>query len=370
MLPDKVHDEQARQDFARTFRRFLKTEVMPGNRQVFEDRVEPGFRSANGRTFSDYHEVRRAMTRDPYYQFWSAMQRCSQEMMWDAVIDPIERERDTLVRRFLDIAEENPAGGSLRLDPDLEIPRYHTALDIHLQPGGYHTDFASDDVCAGALYQGGLPIYIDGELGPECDGIGRALLNLVGQKFADVKAHRILDMGCATGNSTLPWARAYGNAEVHAIDVGAPCLRFAHARSECLGVPVHYSQQNAERTDFADETFDLVVSHIMLHETSKPALRNIIAESYRLLRPGGVMLHLDVPRGADPYQQFMSQWETYNNNEVFSAYMTDVDLPQIAAAVGFDEDKVLMAGAAPDEGGVRHAYNPSGFEWPVLAGVK
>jgi len=370
MLPSTTHDEQARQDFARAFRRYLKTDVMPGNRRVFKERVEPAFRSEKGRTFTDYHEIRGAMTRDPYYQFWSAMQRRSQELMWDAVIDSVERERDALVERFVNAAAENPAGGSLRLNPNCAIPRYHTALDIHLQPGGYHTDFGENDVCAGALYQAGLPIYIDGELGPECDGIGRALLNLVAQKFAGVNTRRILDMGCATGNSTLPWAREFGEAEVYGIDVGGPCLRYGHARAELLGVPVHFSQQNAEKTDFTDESFDMVISHIMLHETSKPALRNIVAESFRLLRPGGVMLHLDVPRGDDAYQQFMSQWETYNNNEVFSAYMTDVDLPALAAAVGFGDGKTYMTGAAPADGGVKHAYNPSGFEWPVLVGVK
>lgn len=82
------------------------------------------------------------------------------------------------------------------------------------------------------------------------------------------------------------------------------------------------------------------------------------------------MLHLDVPRGDDPWQQFMSQWETYNNNEVFTAYMTDVDLPALAVRAGFDAARVRMAGAAPAEGGVRHAYNPSSFEWPVLVAEK
>lgn len=31
--------------------------------------------------------------------------------------------------------------GNLRLAPALQIPKYHTAVDIHCQPGGYHTEF-------------------------------------------------------------------------------------------------------------------------------------------------------------------------------------------------------------------------------------
>jgi hypothetical protein len=82
------------------------------------------------------------------------------------------------------------------------------------------------------------------------------------------------------------------------------------------------------------------------------------------------MLHLDVPRGDTEFQKFMSQWETYNNNEVFSAYMTDLDQPAIAQQCGFDADQVFMGAAAPAGGGVRHSYNPGGFAWPVLVGQK
>jgi ubiquinone/menaquinone biosynthesis C-methylase UbiE len=370
MLADRLHDDVAFQNFVRDFRAHLRDTVMPGTRQVFDEVVEPEFQKENDRSFSDYHEIRRAMTKNPYYQFWSSMQRCSQELMWESVIAPTERNLDDMISRCDEMASKNPAGGSLRLDPDLDMPKYHTAVDIHIQPGGYHTEFSQNDVAAGAIYLAGFPIYIGDELGPESDGIGRALLNYYKQNFADEVPSSILDMGCAVGNSAIPWARAYPDAMLHAIDVAAPCLRFAHARSEAMGETVHYSQQNAERTDFDDESFDLVISHIMLHETSKPALKNIIAETYRLLRPGGVMLHLDVPRGNNEFAKFMSQWETYNNNEVFSAYMTEVDLPSVAQSVGFDADKTFMAGAIHGEEGVSHSYSADAFAWPVLVGRK
>lgn len=370
MLPSSNHDEQAFQYFVRDLRRHLRDKVMPGAAEVFAVKVEPQFEKEHGRPIESYHDVRRAMTKNSFYQFWSAMQRCSQEMMWESVIAPTERGLDDLVQRFLDTAEKNPAGGSLELDPDLQIPRYHTAVDIHIQPGGYHTEFTAHDLAAGAIYLGGFPIYIDGELGPLSDRIGSSLLNYMRKNYADVQPATILDMGCAVGNSTLPWVNEFPSADVHAIDVAAPCLRFAHARAELMRAKVAFSQQNAESTRYEDNTFDVVVSHIMLHETSKPALANIIAETYRILRPGGLMLHLDVPRGDNHFGRFMSQWETYNNNEVFSAYMTEVDLARVAQNAGFDADKVVMAGAVHGDDGVQHAYSEGGFEWPVLVGTK
>ena len=281
---------------------------MPQCHRTFEQEVEPKYRAAHGHTFSSFHDIRKSMVCNPQYQFWSSMQRCSQEMMWESVIAPVQRQQQSLIDNFKAAADARDAGGSLVLNPNLEVPRYHTANDIHLQPGGYHTENVADDVSAGAIYESSLPIYIDGELGPQGDGIGQALLGYFQYEFEAHKPTRILDMGCTVGNSTLPWATAFAGAEVHAIDVAAPCLRYAHARAESANIAVHFSQQNAEKTNFDSGSFDLVVSHIMFHETSKPALLNILKETYRLLREGGVMLHLDVPRGNTPYEKFMSQW--------------------------------------------------------------
>jgi SAM-dependent methyltransferase len=97
-------------------------------------------------------------------------------------------------------------------------------------------------------------------------------------------------MGCAIGNSTLEWKRAYPKAEVHGIDVGSGLLRYARARAALLGMPLHFSQQNAERTRFDDDSFDLVFTSAVLHETSARALPRILAECFRVLRPGGVLV--------------------------------------------------------------------------------
>ena len=100
MQPNRTHDEQAMQDFVRDFRRYLKQDVMPGIRQIFETKVAPTHERETGKPFENYHEVRRAMVANDYYQFWSAMQRRSQEMMWESVLDPTERELEALIARF------------------------------------------------------------------------------------------------------------------------------------------------------------------------------------------------------------------------------------------------------------------------------
>jgi hypothetical protein len=80
LVPKLNHDEHSRQAFVLSLRSHLSGKVMPGTYGVYKTRVEPAFKTAHGRAPQDEHEVREVMTRDPYYQFWSAMQRRSQEL--------------------------------------------------------------------------------------------------------------------------------------------------------------------------------------------------------------------------------------------------------------------------------------------------
>ena len=368
MLPDANHDEAARQAFVNDFRVHLATEVFPGNFNVFHGRIAPAFEKENGRPFKDRHEVRKVMTHDPYYQMWSAMQRVSQEMVWDSAIDALERQLPEL----MDKAERMEGKSTLRLDPDLEIPRYHQASDIHLQPGAYHEDQMENDLSAGALYDVGTYLYAMGGMGPDNAGLGWLLINFFKENYPDIDPRRILDMGCTTGNSSVCWAMTYPEAEVQAIDVGAPVLRYAKARANGMGATVHFSQQNAEQTDFEDESFDLVVSHIMLHETSRKALPRIFAESRRLLRPGGLMLHMDLPQahGAPPLEGFLFEWEIYNNNEHFYGALREIDLHQVAVDAGFASDQIEQREAAVLFDKESSAYSDDGFAFPVTVARK
>jgi ubiquinone/menaquinone biosynthesis C-methylase UbiE len=143
-------------------------------------------------------------------------------------------------------------------------------------------------------------------------------------------------------------------------------LRYGHARAEALRVPVHFSQQNAERTDFPAASFDVVISHLALHETSRSALPRILAECHRLLKPHGVMLHLEIPRGATSAEKFFYNWEVYNNNETFAQFLTDLDLAPLAVAAGFSAAKTRYEPYARPRVAGQHLYGET-FYWKILA---
>jgi SAM-dependent methyltransferase len=348
VLPQTTSDEFARQEFVKSFKFHLASKVSLGNRDAFEARAKPAFAKAKGRDAATYHDVRDAMADEPYFNFWSALQRNSQEMMWKSVQMPVERQLPELIAN----GQSGSAGGTLRLDADLEIPRYHRSVDIHCMPGGYHTEFAENDLANGAVYDRAVYIYAMGRMGPFNSDIGDTTIAYVKANHPDLKPRRILDMGCTVGHSTLAYVDAFPDAAVYAIDVGAPVLRYAHARAESLGKAVHFSQQNAEHTDFEDGHFDQIVSHILVHETSHVAMRRIMKECNRLLAPGGLVVHAETPpyRDLSAYDAFMLDWDTRNNNEPYWGASHEIAAKDMAAETGFDPEKAF------------EAYQPSAFD--------
>ena len=311
---------------------------------MYDHKVRPAFRREHDRDVETRHDILRSMLRDPYYQMFSSLKRTQQELMWEASGTTTERVYTDLRDKAKRVAARRAKRGSLHLNPDLEVPRYNALVDIHIQPGGYHTDLADDDIFAGALYDHAVYSYATGALGPMNDDMGHAVVKYVKDTHPGFTPRRILDMGCAAGQSTLAYCEGFPDAEVHAIDVGAPMLRYAHARAEEMGAAVHFSQQSAETTDFPDGYFDLIVSHILLHETSRTAVPNILHESHRLLRAGGRAVHSEVPAffkyNTEPFDQIGLEWEAHYNAEPFMPRLYEMDLVEEAVAQGFAASNV------------------------------
>ncbi len=368
ITPDWSHDDKSRQAFQRTLRENVIRKLSKGSRIIFENRVKPRFEKEHSRPVKDRHEIKKEMRKDSYYQSHLSIQRSAQELMWASVTYSLDRQIDEMMARA---KQSGDTLGSLTLDPKLPIPRYIDSLDIHCMPGGYTTDLCDGDIAAGAIYEKGLYIYGSGRSGPYGDSSGQSIVDYLKREHPDFAPKRILDMGCATGNNTLPFCDGYPEAEVHGIELGAALLRYGHARAESLGKAAHFSQQNAEKTNFDDESFDLIVSCIIFHETSRKALPRIIAETRRLLKPGGLMVHLEAGQfeNFDLWRQVVFDAETYNNNEPFWSTYRDMNLDEVMAEAGWPEGSAHLHlepfGHAPVTSAKKVQKNMLGFWFMV-----
>jgi ubiquinone/menaquinone biosynthesis C-methylase UbiE len=159
----------------------------------------------------------------------------------------------------------------------------------------------------------------------------------------------MLDIGVAAGHSLVPIALAFPDTEFTAIDVSAPMLRYAHARAKALGANnIKFIQMSGEDLSrFDDQSFDWVQSSVFLHELSARSLPKVLSESFRVLKNGGLTLHLEQPQYEDDmpiFEQFMRDWDAYNNNEPFWSAMHATDLDVELENSGFAKQDVFHAG--------------------------
>ena len=343
MLSTPDHDEKARQQYVLNLKNHIGRRIRSANRLVFEAKAKPAFVKEHGRAPQDRGEIGDVMWKQPEYLMFSALNRSAQEMMWDVVADPIYRQRARLEETYQRLHNAPQRKGTLTLDPTFAVPAGIREINIHLQPGGYAQDLGDTDVIAGALYEGGGNLYSMGGGVGTAESKSEVIQRYLKERFPDFTPTKILDFACSAGSSSTPWALAFPNAEVHAIDVGAGLLRYAHARAEALGAPVHFHQMDAAHTTFPDASFDFVVSHNAMHEMPQKTQAAMFKESYRLLKSGGIAVHQDVPlrySEKDEFGKFESGWDLKNNNEPYwEAYATN-DPVQMFRDAGFPAETI------------------------------
>jgi ubiquinone/menaquinone biosynthesis C-methylase UbiE len=348
MFPDISHDEAARFNFLAQMNRHLAAKVMPGVKAAFDVRVEPQFKRENRRDFQSRHEVRQALMKDPMWQWWSALRRATMEQRQQAGRWVTIRQAEALNARA---AKLTASEKRLKLDPQLALPRYVTAVDHHCMPGSYHTQLVAGDVTGAANYDIGLFATTGGMLGAYNDGGGVAVAKWVKEHLKGFKPKRILDLGCGLGHNVLPIAQAFPDAEIIAVDVGAPMLRYGLARAKAMGVEnVTFVQADvSDLKQFRDESFDWIQSTMFLHETSYKSMQAIFKETQRLLKPGGIVLHVEQPQYDESmplFEQAMRDWDAFYNNEPFWTKMHEVDLDSWMIKAGFKKQSLIHGGVA------------------------
>lgn len=146
----------------------------------------------------------------------------------------------------------------------------------------------------GAVMNWQAPFY---DLGCVLVGLGKWFRRETLRHAELIPGERVLDVGCGTGVLTRQAAEAVGpSGAVIGIDPAPKMIKAArrvNSRAEFrVGV--------IEQLTFADDSFDAVLSSLMLHHLPPDLKREGLREVYRVLRPGGRLLVVDLDRPAHP----------------------------------------------------------------------
>ncbi|MFT2092756.1 class I SAM-dependent methyltransferase [Paraglaciecola sp. 2405UD69-4] len=345
VYPELNHDERARMNFLSACYRVVASTIAPGNKKAYETQVLPKFKAEHNREPESRHEVRSAMNQNAFHNCWGATRRNLMEIRQQTGRAIVLRQAEALSKRA---ALLNKDSDNLSLNPNLSIPPYVANVDHHCMPGSYYTELVEGDVMPAANYDAGFFVTTGGTIGGLCDGAGKAIANWVKSEAKGFSPKRILDIGVAAGHSLVPIAQAFPDAEIVAIDVSAPMLRYAHARAKSLGVNnIKFIQMSGEdMSKLSDQSFDWVQTSIFLHELSARSLPKILKEAYRVLKPGGLTLHLEQPQYEESmplFEQFMRDWDAYNNNEPFWTAMHAIDMKQALVDSGLQAENLFHA---------------------------
>ena len=111
----------------------------------------------------------------------------------------------------------------------------------------------------------------------------------------------LLDVGCGAGALTILCAKKFPKAKCTGIDYWGIMWDYSHRmcqhNAEAEGVADHctFLHGDANHLDFADETFDAVVSNFVYHEvTNCKDKERLIRETLRVLKKGGVFALQDL----------------------------------------------------------------------------
>lgn len=108
--------------------------------------------------------------------------------------------------------------------------------------------------------------------------------------------HRVLEVGCGTGNLLLQAKRTHPQATVVGLDPDRAALARAARKAARAGLDVRLDRGFADELPYPDASMDRVLSAFMFHHVPAGEKQRVLCEIRRVLAPGGSMHLLDLTR--------------------------------------------------------------------------
>jgi demethylmenaquinone methyltransferase/2-methoxy-6-polyprenyl-1,4-benzoquinol methylase/phosphoethanolamine N-methyltransferase len=162
-------------------------------------------------------------------------------------------------------------------------------------------------------------------------GRGRAMRERTIALAHLVPGERVLEVGCGTGEIALrAKARIGPTGSVAGIDPSPEMIAVARQKAARANLDIDYRVAGVEALPFADATFDVVLSSLMMHHLPEALKPRALAEIRRVLKPGGHLLVVDFTEPTSRLGRLEPIWLIHRQ------LPSDVrDLPGLLEAAGF-----------------------------------
>jgi ubiquinone/menaquinone biosynthesis C-methylase UbiE len=171
----------------------------------------------------------------------------------------------------------------------------HSFIHRHHRPEGA----ASAKATNGLILKGGWRYDLHGWFIDAClfRGKGRELRQRTIRLASLQPGETVLDVGCGTGTLAIEVQRHVGSAgRVVGIDPSSEQIARAREKAERRNVPVEFQVGVIEQLDLPDQTFDVMLSTLMMHHLPVSLKRQGLMEIARALKPGGRLVIADFTR--------------------------------------------------------------------------
>lgn len=162
---------------------------------------------------------------------------------------------------------------------------------------------------------------------------------------------RMLDLGTGPGHIPLLICERDPDARIVAIDAAESMLKIAtrHRDASPHRERIELQRMDAKKLELPDDSFDVVYSNTILHHIPDP--KPFLAEAWRVLRPGGVLLIRDLFRPETPQEaERLVELHTRGSNEQqkalfrasLHAALTPDELEAMVDELGIDGVNVVI----------------------------
>ncbi len=233
--------------------------------------------------------------------------------------DVAEVDRRRLARKATEVREMLPEGSN-------RYPAYYRQ-NFHYQSGGWFTDESA------ALYDTQVEALFSGT----ADMMRRAAIAMIAREIAgrDQRALSLIDIACGNGRFLEKLLGIWPRLGVTGLDLSPSYTEAARARL-APWPQADIVHDAAEAMPLEDERFDLAVSIFLFHELPPNIRPKVLAETARILKPGGLFVLADSLQFGDrPGLDGILEYFPHGFHEPYYKGYLDWDLEAALMAAGF-----------------------------------